>query len=327
MTALPAGSNYSWSPNGDTTQSILAASAGNYSVSVTNSGGCSGIFNSLNTITTSVYPNPIANAGNDQNITPGNSVPIGAAATAGTSPYQYNWTPGIGLSSTTIYNPVVSNINATTNYIQTVMDANGCIDADTVTVFYSTCSYVVNPVQSPLYSASSASGNFSLSEAGSSCNPWNISNSCNFVTITSPTLPFSGNSNVFYTVDSNTTNMPRTCILTFPDGETYTINQAAAIANCILPDSVVVNYFPSLNQLVADNYLNCTYQWYLNGVILPNDTIRFLTTSLAGIYYVVVSCNGSTIQSNDIPIYTGINEILKKDISIYECPFCYQTNF
>ncbi len=320
LTANPAGTNYIWSPSGDTTQSIFVSAAGTYNVTITNAGNCSGTFNSQNNITTTVFSNPVANAGNDQNITPGNSVTIGGLGTGGLPPFQYYWSPSTGLSSTTVYNPTVSNISTTLNYVLTIVDANGCADADTVIVYFSSCNYNLSPTQSPLFTASASNGSFNVSEIGSSCTSWNINNNCNFINITSPSLPYSGNATVSYTIDTNTSSQARTCTLLFPDGSTYTINQQGALANCVLPNVVNTTYYESLNQLVADNYLNCTYQWYLNGAILNDDTTRFVTTNVSGIYYVVVSCNGNSIQSPDIPIFTSINENMENKISIYPNP-------
>jgi hypothetical protein len=55
------------------------------------------------------------------------------AASGGNAPYTYSWSPGTGLSSTTLPNPLASPV-VPTQYMLTVTDANGCVDMDTVMV-------------------------------------------------------------------------------------------------------------------------------------------------------------------------------------------------
>ncbi|MBU0466005.1 MAG: lamin tail domain-containing protein, partial [Proteobacteria bacterium] len=79
---------------------------------------------------------PTADAGNNQTIDSGSSVPIGGSptATGGTGSYTYLWTPDDGsLSDTTNSNPTASP-SSTTNYTVTVTDSNGCTATDQVTV-------------------------------------------------------------------------------------------------------------------------------------------------------------------------------------------------
>lgn len=71
---------------------------------------------------------PVAYAGEDQVICPGEIVPMQA-----TGGVLYSWTPGDYLSSTDVSNPFAAP-GLTTTYTVTVTDENGCSDSDTVTL-------------------------------------------------------------------------------------------------------------------------------------------------------------------------------------------------
>ncbi|MCW3084879.1 MAG: hypothetical protein JWP12_2245 [Bacteroidetes bacterium] len=99
----------------------------------------------------------------------GGSTTLTATVTGGTGPYMYVWTPATGLSSSTIYNPVVS-ITTTTTYTVLATDASGCSGTATVTV-------LVNP--SPTISISpfaatcgACNGFVSNSTTGASTYSW-----------------------------------------------------------------------------------------------------------------------------------------------------------
>lgn len=102
-----------------------------YTVTVTDANGCSASSSTF----VSVLPTPNANAGNDAAICSGFSTAIGGtpAASGGSPPYTLSWSPSTGLSSTSSPNPT-ANPAATTRYILTVSDANGCVGRDTVVV-------------------------------------------------------------------------------------------------------------------------------------------------------------------------------------------------
>jgi PKD repeat protein len=122
------GTSYSWIPATALSSTTSANPVANptltttYTVNVTSS-GCS----KTAVITVTVIPTPTANAGPNVAICNGSSTTLGASG--GTS---YTWTPAVGLSSTTIANPVASP-TATTIYTVTV--SNGvCSSTSVVTV-------------------------------------------------------------------------------------------------------------------------------------------------------------------------------------------------
>jgi PKD repeat protein len=87
-----------------------------------------------------VYSLPIANAGTDRLINPGDSLHIGGIPTAtGGTPfdeapqYRYSWTPTRGLNDPSVANPV-ARPSSTTTYTVMVTDSHGCTDIDSVTI-------------------------------------------------------------------------------------------------------------------------------------------------------------------------------------------------
>lgn len=136
-TAL-SGASYTWSvtggaiASGQGTNSITvnwgASGPGSVQVFATNAQGCSSAPVNL---PVAIAALPVANAGPDISICPGQSVALGGAPT-GPAGSSYSWTPSIGLSSATAANPS-SSPNTTTNYVVQVSNS-GCVSRDTVMV-------------------------------------------------------------------------------------------------------------------------------------------------------------------------------------------------
>ncbi len=96
----------------------------NIILTVTTAGGCSGSASASIT----VNPLPVAVAGPDAAICDG-----GAVQLAGSGGMQYIWSPPSGLSATDIPNPTASP-DVTRHYELIVIDANGCLDVDSVLI-------------------------------------------------------------------------------------------------------------------------------------------------------------------------------------------------
>ena len=125
------GASYKWS-NGATSKSIVVSTSGVYSVTVTNSSGCS--TTSSNFLVT-VKPLPVSDAGADVTICSGGTATLGKSAVTG---YTYSWAPAIGLSSATAANPTVTLTNSTaapvTHKYTVTTTLNGCSTQDEVIV-------------------------------------------------------------------------------------------------------------------------------------------------------------------------------------------------
>jgi len=119
---------YSWTTTPVQTSSTAnTLSAGNYTVTVTDSSGCADTAVAIITeppLLTVLLSSPSI-------ICIGQSTTITTTVTGGTSPYIYSWNTGATTNSITV------NPTSTTSYTVTVTDANGCITgpiSETVTV-------------------------------------------------------------------------------------------------------------------------------------------------------------------------------------------------
>jgi hypothetical protein len=109
---------YAWS-NNQATQTIQVNTAGVYTVTVTGANGCT----ATDEATLLVNPLPVVSLGPDQTICGGETLSLDA----GTAFVSYLWNTGAGTSSIQVQN--------TGTYAVVVTDANGCTDADAVTIF------------------------------------------------------------------------------------------------------------------------------------------------------------------------------------------------
>lgn len=126
---------YTWTPSTGLSAANVAnpdaAPAANttYTLTVVDAMGCG----SSDSSTVTVVGSPAASAGTDATISCNDSTQLAGNATGGTAPYSYAWTPATDLSNSGIANPWASP-NASTSYVLTVTDNNGCTGSDTVSV-------------------------------------------------------------------------------------------------------------------------------------------------------------------------------------------------
>jgi hypothetical protein len=127
-TVTPGGGTspytYSWSPAGGSNANGTGLTAGNYTVTVTDNNGCTATASVAITqpaivgITIASQTYPLCNGG------------VGSAtanaATGGTSPYNYNWTPNGGTNLTAAL--------SAGNYTITATDAHGCSGTASVSI-------------------------------------------------------------------------------------------------------------------------------------------------------------------------------------------------
>ncbi len=121
------GSTYSWTPGGLTAASITVnpASSTTYYVTGTDANGCV----ATDTVSVTVNPLPVVNAGPDQAICSGSTVALTASGAS-----TYSWNPTGANSATVLVSPLVN-----TTYVVTGTSAGGCQKKDTISV-------TVNPV-------------------------------------------------------------------------------------------------------------------------------------------------------------------------------------
>ena len=123
LTASSGIQQYQWNTN-ETTQTIKASQAQTYIVTGFNSNFCFGI----DSVSVSLVPSPIANAGPDESIDYGTSTTL-----QGSGGNTYSWSPTTGLDDPTDPN-TRANPLTTTTYILTASNPQGCTDTDTVTI-------------------------------------------------------------------------------------------------------------------------------------------------------------------------------------------------
>jgi gliding motility-associated-like protein len=113
------------------TVSNLITGANDFVWTISN-GACS----SSDTVSFSIFPMPVADAGIDQFVLSGTNVILGGtpAATGGTGSYTYQWIPGALLNDSTISNPTVT-VNVTSVFTLIVLDSLGCSDTSFVTIW------------------------------------------------------------------------------------------------------------------------------------------------------------------------------------------------
>jgi len=109
------------------------------SLIATSGAGCTNVITDTAIFTINVLPygiNPAINAfaGPDETISIGNSTQLSAT---GVAIVDWVWSPSLGLSDSTVYDPY-ANPTQTTTYVLTVTDINGCMDTDSLTIFVDT---------------------------------------------------------------------------------------------------------------------------------------------------------------------------------------------
>lgn len=235
------GNSYTWS-NGATSASIVVTTAGNYSVTVNQGGGCIGT-----SAATSVTVNPLPTVGITANSSTtfcaGNSVTL--TASAGNS---YTWSNGATTPSITV--------NNAGSYTVTVNQGNACVNTSVPTIV------TVNPLPIASITASGPTSfcegdNVVLSASTGSTYLWS-----NGATTASITASTSGNYNVRV---GNSNGCSNTSAAT-----AVIVSPKPAIT---LSASPFTRLYPGLNTtLTANSTAPVTYSWFRNGNILSAAT-------------------------------------------------------
>ena len=120
--------SYLWSDS-STAQTLTVTASGTYWVQATDSSLCI----ATDTVTITVNPSPLANAGNDTTVVEPDCASLFGMATGGTPPYTYMWS-----TSDTTSDIVFCDTAGVFSLVFMVTDANGCSSTDTVAVTITT---------------------------------------------------------------------------------------------------------------------------------------------------------------------------------------------
>lgn len=284
-----AGSTYSWTVNGGTiasgqgTNTISVnwgSTSGNFSVSAieTSADGCPAAQETKNVF---LKPSAVVNAGTDLTFCSGASGVFNGDSISG---YTYLWSPGSGLSNTTIANPSVTLTNSgttiVTNTIYKTGTFNGCTKIDTVLVLVKPLP--VSNAGNDIAFCSGDTGQLGTSATAGYSYSWTATTGLDNPSISNPEI----------TLLNGTTS---------PQNFTYTVT--STLDGCVTSDDVIVtvNPLPTLVPVANPNpicYSDITnisvsgasvYFWTISG--FPLDTIsqlnNFNDTLFANTTYIV----------------------------------------
>jgi gliding motility-associated-like protein len=127
LSAATGAYNYLWNST-FTTQSITVKTPGTYRLVVTDQiTACS----ASDSVVVKSFTAPVLNAGADTSISLGSSITLSASSSNVIS--SWTWFPGTGLNNSLAQNPVATPV-ITTTYNLVVVDVNGCMAIDSVTI-------------------------------------------------------------------------------------------------------------------------------------------------------------------------------------------------
>jgi gliding motility-associated-like protein len=344
---LDAGAGYAtylWSTSA-TTQNITVNATGTYSVTVADSGGCSG----TDSFEVVVNPNPTPNVAGDLSICAGQSTTLTASGGV-----DYIWNNGAGNAAVATVSPL-----ATTPYQVTVTDANGCSNTASATVAVNTA---VAPVLNgdtnicngdcttlnvagtySTYSWSSGQNSASINVCPTANTTYNVTvtdaNGCTNsgtinVTIDSNPTPSIGGSSTFCAGGNTTINAGAYAAYIWTTGETTQSlvvttggNYCVTVTNangCTGSACILVSESSQLNPVIVGDPEICAgevstldagiftqYEWSVNA---GNATTQTIDVTASGTYCVTVtdgSCTGTNcfdvlVHSNPEPEVTGV---------------------
>jgi hypothetical protein len=294
------GTSYLWS-NGATTQTINVNTAGTYTVTVTQSGGCS-ISSSGTTVTIKAAPSSIVNASVPTIFCNGN-----VTLTSGATNCTYLWSNGSTTASIIV--------STTGNYICTATASNGCSSASSPVSVTAQTGTVSTPTIT-------ASGNTTFC-AGSSVNLTSSTGSSYLWSngATSQTINVTTGGTYYVTVSQS-----GGCSATSA-GKTITVNPVATFT---VSTNGPLSFCQGGNVTISVSTTNAQgYVWYKNNTVISNATASSYKATTAGTYLVRVQLGSCGVFSSPyivtIPCREG--ELTSTSITGYPNPFNETINF
>ena len=291
---LSGNSNGVWT-NAESTPSITVNSSDDYFVTNSNA-FCSVESNHINV---TVNPLPEATAGNNIAICNGNNVTLGDIAVTGNT---YAWTPTVGLSSSTIANPVASPSSTTIYTLTETITSTACSHTNSVTVT------VDNVLSASVISASGPTtfcGNEYVTLSGNIGGTWS-----NTAAISTPTL-IVNTSGDYFVINSNACNtvVSNTIITTVNPVPT------AETGNDV---SICIGGIAALGTTATSGH---TYSWTpVTGLNVATSAHPYATPSISTIY-TLTQTNTATGCSNSNSVIVTVNP-LPPAITIMDATIC-----
>jgi len=287
------GMSYLWNPGGLTSQSITLSPAAttDYTLIVTDGNGCTG----TDMATIDVYPQPVANAGQDQSICLGEWTTL-----YGVGGDYYQWSPGGANTQTYNIGPA-----ATTTYTLEVTNTFGCISTDQVTVQINPIPAAALSSSGPICEDSPVSFNDLSSVSSGNLIAWNW-NFGNGVSSSNqnPTIPYY-NPGVFQV--SLVVWSDNGCSDTTDFMQTIWPKPAAAFVNTNVCDGIPVD-FTNASTIVDATPL--TYDWDLG------DSFTSTSASLSHQYASYGSYNAKLVVTST----NGCTDVVNKLVSVHPLP-------
>ena len=276
---------YLWQPGSQTSASLIGKPAGTYTVTVTDSKGCTATYNYQ---ITQPLPLNISLTASAVNCFGGNSGSIISTISGGTIPYSYNWNP-IGATS-----PDLSNAVAGT-YTLTVVDSKGCAQSSTATV--------TQPTQ--LTS--------SITSTNETCN--NMNNGTATAVVSGGTLNYSYSWQPGNQITNSLSNLASgTYTLTVTDSKGCTTNAFATISE---PSTLAVSFINQVNvscyggtngsvtAIATGGTQSYSYMWTPGNI-----TATTLSNIAAGNYIITVTDNNGCQVQNNLSIIQPASPLL-----------------
>ena len=298
VSATPAGGTapytYVWNPSGNTNSNLTGASAGCYTVTVTDNNGCSATATSC--VTQPASLSALAGLTSQVTCNGGADGSVASSASGGTMPYSYSWTGGSTNSNET-------GLSAGT-YTVTITDNNGCSATSSVIVNQPNILAANSTVVSNVSCNGGNNGSVSSAPTGGT-SPYTYSWSGGSTNATE-----SGLSIGTYTVtitDKNGCTGTATASITQPAAISFTSGYTPAPAG---------NCNGSAWVTVSGGTPAYTYKWSPGGA--TTDTIK---NQCAGNYCCTITDNNGCKDSTCVDILTGIQELNNaSSIKVYPDP-------